>query len=268
MSKVVAAWMSTSGRHSITGKVTDLPPGDLIWTYSQPFANPNSPGARVPERRTLPGGRRRHVHLHDGVGRVSDGTRHAVQVHGGGSDPAGHLPGHASHGNWDATGPDTTLEGVASYGTAVPPSVGDEDYAVGDAACRCRYSVARPTRSTDATSVSGVPALIIRFAARSFAAVMTVGRPPVRPRARAAARPAIVRSLTNSRSNWASEPKMWKINRPPGVVVSMDSVNDRNPTPLPSSSCTVSMRCGNDLPSRSNRHTTNVFPGCNASNTN
>ena len=61
---------------------------------------------------------------------------------------------------------------------------------------------------------------------------------------------------------------MWKINRPPGVVVSMDSVSDRNPTPLPSSSLTVSMRCGSDRPNRSNRHTTEVLPGCNASSTN
>ncbi len=61
---------------------------------------------------------------------------------------------------------------------------------------------------------------------------------------------------------------MWKINRPPGVVVSMDSVSDRNPTPLPSSSCTVSMRCGKERPRRSNHQTTKVLPGCNASNTN
>ena len=61
---------------------------------------------------------------------------------------------------------------------------------------------------------------------------------------------------------------MWKINRPPGVVVSMDSVSDRNPTPLFSSSLTVSMRCGNERPNRSSRHTTRVLPGCNASNTN
>jgi len=61
---------------------------------------------------------------------------------------------------------------------------------------------------------------------------------------------------------------MRKINRPPGVVVSIDSVNDRNPTPLPSNSLTVSIRCGNDRPNRSNRHTTKVLPGCNASNTN
>jgi hypothetical protein len=67
----------------------------------------------------------------------------------------------------------------------------------------------RPTPSTDATSVNEVPALIIRCAARIFAIVITVGRPPVLPRAcaRAATKPAFVRALTNSHSNWASGPK-------------------------------------------------------------
>ncbi len=46
-----------------------------------------------------------------------------------------------------------------------------------------------------------------------------------------------------------------------GGVVSIDSCNDRNPTPRSSSPRTVSIRCGNDRPSRSSRHTTRVSPG-------
>lgn len=55
-----------------------------------------------------------------------------------------------------------------------------ETHAVGDVVCRCRYDEACPTSTTDATYVSGAPALLIRCAARIFAVVMTVGRPPVR----------------------------------------------------------------------------------------
>jgi hypothetical protein len=61
-----------------------------------------------------------------------------------------------------------------------------ENDAVGDVACGGRYNMARPTPATDATSLNGVPTLIIRCAARIFAVVVTVGRLPVRPHARAA----------------------------------------------------------------------------------
>jgi len=54
---------------------------------------------------------------------------------------------------------------------------------------------------------------------------------------------------------------MWKTSRPPGVVVSIDSCNDRNPTPRSSSPRTVSMRWGSDRPNRSRRHTARVSPG-------
>jgi len=61
--------------------------------------------------------------------------------------------------------------------------------------------------------------------------------------------------------NSASEAKIWNTSRPPGVVVSIASCNDRNPTPRSSSLRTVSTRCGSDRPSRSSRHTTRVSPG-------
>jgi len=56
-------------------------------------------------------------------------------------------------------------------------------------------------------------------------------------------------------------------NRPPGVVVSIASCIDRNPIPRAASPRTVSIRCGNDRPNRSSRHTTKVSPARSASNT-
>ena len=125
--------------------------------------------------------------------------------------------------------------------------------------------VARPTLSARAISATGVPSLCISLAALSFAGVIVVGHPPSRPRSRAACSPAKVRSRVRSRSNSASAAKTWKISRPAEVVVSIDSCNDRNPTPRASSSWTVSIRCRNDRPSRSSRQTTRVSPGRSAS---
>ncbi|KAG1364770.1 hypothetical protein G6F61_013681 [Rhizopus arrhizus] len=57
-------------------------------------------------------------------------------------------------------------------------------------------------------------------AGRSLAAVILNGRPPFRPRARAEARPATVRSAINSRSNSASAAKIPNTSLPAAVVVS------------------------------------------------
>jgi hypothetical protein len=46
-------------------------------------------------------------------------------------------------------------------------------------------------------------------------------RPPVLPRARAAAKPACVRSYINRRSNCASAEKIWNMSSPEAVVVSI-----------------------------------------------
>jgi hypothetical protein len=67
-------------------------------------------------------------------------------------------------------------------------------------------------------------------------------RPPRLPRARAAARPAIVRSRMRSRSNSANAPKTWKTSLPPLVLVSSGSCKLRKCTPRSCSSLTVSMR--------------------------
>ncbi|AJW93587.1 hypothetical protein BM43_7643 (plasmid) [Burkholderia gladioli] len=100
-----------------------------------------------------------------------------------------------------------------------------------------------------------------------MAAVILNGRPPFRPRARAEARPAIVRSAINSRSNSARAAKMPKTSLPAAVVVSMAApcpVNTFKPMPRPVRSCTVLMRCRRSRPSRSSFHTTSVSPVRNA----
>jgi hypothetical protein len=60
------------------------------------------------------------------------------------------------------------------------------------------------------------PDAYISRATWSLWAVITDGRPPWRPRARAAARPAVVRSRMRSRSNSAKAAKTWKTSLPPG----------------------------------------------------
>jgi len=72
----------------------------------------------------------------------------------------------------------------------------------------------------------------IFLAACTRGSVIRIGRrPPIRPRARAANNPAHVRSWMSLRSNCARDEKMWKINSPEAVVVSMaQSQRDLNPT--------------------------------------
>lgn len=92
--------------------------------------------------------------------------------------------------------------------------------------------VARPTptaRATPATVAEG--SLSNRSTAAAFSGVSAGGLPPVRPRSRAAASPARVRSFVNAASNSATAAKMWKINRPLTVVVSMPSVRERKAIP-------------------------------------
>ncbi len=106
-----------------------------------------------------------------------------------------------------------------------------------------------------------------RRAARTWSALSFEGRPPLRPRALAAASPAIVRSRMISRSNWANAPNRWNTSRPPAVVVSIDSRSDRNPTPRSSSAVTVSIRWRRERPRRPRRQTTRVSPGRGRSKT-
>jgi hypothetical protein len=61
------------------------------------------------------------------------------------------------------------------------------------------------------------------------------GLPPMRPRLRAACRPAFVRSAIRARSSWATAPSTWSENTPCGVVVSIGSRRLRKCAPLASS---------------------------------
>lgn len=78
-----------------------------------------------------------------------------------------------------------------------------------------------------------------------MAEVILYGRPPVRPRARADASPAVVRSEMSSRSNSASAAKIPKTSLPAAVVVSIAApwpVRTLSPTPRAVRSWTVLTR--------------------------
>ena len=96
----------------------------------------------------------------------------------------------------------------------------------------------------------------VALASRSFAAVIFGLRPPTRPRARADASPARVRSVINSRSNSASA-KMPKTSLPAAVVVSIAApwpVATRRPIPPAVRSCTVLTRWRRLRPSQLPHH--------------
>src|SRR3546814_14138810 len=72
------------------------------------------------------------------------------------------------------------------------------------------------------------PALSSLRAVSSMSGVITdLLPPPVPPLARAAAKPAMVRSFISSRSISATEARIWNSSRPDGVDVSNPSVSDR-----------------------------------------
>ncbi len=113
----------------------------------------------------------------------------------------------------------------------------------------------------DPTFVSGLP--MAAMASRSLAGVIFGLRPPLRPLARAEARPARVRSEIKSRSNSAREAKMPKISLPAGVVVSIAApwpVSTLRPMPRFVRSCTTFTRCRRLRPRRSSFQTTSVSP--------
>lgn len=82
---------------------------------------------------------------------------------------------------------------------------------------RWRYMDARETPKALANWVGLSPLACLAWAAARVSASMTVGRPPVRPWARAAARPAMVRSRIMSRSSSANAAILTKKNFPSPV---------------------------------------------------
>src|SRR5512142_1797707 len=97
-------------------------------------------------------------------------------------------------------------------------------------------------------------------AARILAASITVGRPPTRPRARAAASPSRVPETISSRMNSARAANTWKTSLPPGVVVSRFSCNEVKPTSLRRRSATTVIRSDKERDSLSSDGTTKVSP--------
>jgi len=122
-------------------------------------------------------------------------------------------------------------------------------------------SVLRLIPKVRQTAAFVVPPSSAVTTAAIFSASIATGRPPRRPRRRAAARPARTRSWVRDRSNCASAPKTWNRNSPCGVVVSICSVSDRNATPRSFNSFTVASRCDSDRPRRSSFQTTRQSPG-------
>jgi hypothetical protein len=120
-----------------------------------------------------------------------------------------------------------------------------------------RYRVERATPKRAAISPTGISAVLSRARIvlmslrESFA-----GRPPLRPRARAALRPATVLSRIRLRSNSASAAKTWKTRRPAGEPVSIFSVSDSKRIFRCSRSAMSLTRSARFRPSRSSRQTT------------
>ena len=108
--------------------------------------------------------------------------------------------------------------------------------------------------------------VVQRFAVRTRGWSAGIGlRPPLPPRARAAAKPDRVRSWIRRRSNYTRLEKMLNFNSPEAVDVSTaPPESDQKPMPLPSSSSTRLTKCDIERPRRSSRHTTSVSPGSRA----
>src|ERR1019366_7817382 len=105
------------------------------------------------------------------------------------------------------------------------------------------------------------------MAKRNLAEVILYWPPPLRPRARADAKPTLVRSETSSSSTSASAAKMPNTSLPSGVAVLIDApcpVSTWKPTPLAVRSCTVLIRWRRLRPRRSSFHTRSRSPFRNA----
>src|ERR1022692_4970078 len=120
---------------------------------------------------------------------------------------------------------------------------------------RVSSNVVRLTPKFRHTAALDMPPFRAARTASSFSPEIAAGRPPTRPRRRAAANPATTRSRVRARSYWASAPNTWNNNSPDAVVVSMPSVSERKATCLSFSAFTMESKCESDRPSRSSFQT-------------
>jgi hypothetical protein len=93
-----------------------------------------------------------------------------------------------------------------------------------------------------------------------MSSAFSLGLPPFLPLARAASRPALVRSEMRLCSNSANIAMSWKNSMPVGVLVLTSSVSDTKWTFRFFSRSSVSINCFHDRPRRSNFQTTRVSP--------
>ena len=94
--------------------------------------------------------------------------------------------------------------------------------------------------------------------------VSLVGRPPIRPRSRAALIPALVLSRMRLRSYSERALKIWSVKTPLGVLVSIFSDSDTKPMPCFSRSETIRIRSARFRPSRSSLFTQRISPARSA----
>jgi hypothetical protein len=134
---------------------------------------------------------------------------------------------HDRHGGIDACQWNWIRKGSAQAEQGLVRNTRPSGLSHGPRPDSCRASVSRSPSAgksrqwCDACRGDGMPPLL--------------GIEPLRPRARAAARPARVRSRMSARSNSARAANRWKVNLPLIVLVSMPSVSDRSSTPRSSS---------------------------------
>jgi hypothetical protein len=123
------------------------------------------------------------------------------------------------------------------------------------------HNVRRPIPTARHTSAAVLSEW--RYSIRACASVSgsVRGRPPGRPRALAAARPAAVRATWSARSIGAMAPMMAQKQRPVAVEVSICSRHETSATPCASKSRTTSSPCASDRDLRRSSVMTMIAPG-------
>lgn len=128
-----------------------------------------------------------------------------------------------------------------------------------------RFTVAFETRNKLAmVAVDPVPASISAMILARWEGERLGLRPRCRPARLACSKPWSVRSRIISRSNSATAPSIWVINRPGAVVVSIASVREQKPAPAAVIFSRVNNRSRSERLSRSSFQTTRTSPELSA----